>query len=426
MPLFDSLTYHWIDFLRARPNVSAERKILIDAYICDAVRTPIGRYAGALSMVRADDLAAIPLRALLERSPDLDPAAVDEVFYGCTNQAGEDCRNVARMALLLAGLPNSVPGITLNRFCGSGLDAICAAARAIQCGEADLCFAGGVESLSRAPFVVPKAPVAFSRSAEIFETTGWRFTNPRIEAEYGADSMLETAEILAGERQISREDQDAYALRSQQRAARAQALGILAKEIVPVTVPDGKGVPTVVELDETPRETSMEALARLRPALGSRGTVTAGNSSGLNDGAAALIVASERAARSHGLTPLVRVVATATAGVPPRIMGIGPVPATRRVLALTGLTLSDFDVIEINETFAVQVLAVVRELGLPDDAEHVNAAGGAISLGHPFGMTGARLATTAALQLGHTGGRRALVTVATGLGQGIASILERV
>ncbi|MBT6119007.1 MAG: 3-oxoadipyl-CoA thiolase [Rhodospirillaceae bacterium] len=400
---------------------------MTDAFICDAIRTPIGRYGGALSAVRTDDLAAIPMRALLERNPKLDPAAIEEVYYGCANQAGEDNRNVARMGLLLAGLPETVPGATVNRLCGSGLEAISAAARAVRCGEIQLALAGGVESMSRAPFVTGKATTAFSRETQVFDTTiGWRFVNPLMKQQYGVDAMPETAENLAEEQQIAREDQDAFALRSQQRAARAQADGTLAEEITAVTIPQRKGDPVTVERDEHPRETSMEALAKLRAPFREGGTVTAGNASGVNDGACALIVASEAAAKVHGLRPLARVVATATAGVPPRVMGIGPAPATRKVLGLAGLKLSDMDVIELNEAFAAQALAVTRDLGLPDDADHVNPNGGAIALGHPLGMSGARLATTAAYQLQRTGGRYALVTMCIGVGQGIASVIERV
>jgi acetyl-CoA acyltransferase len=400
---------------------------MTDAFICDAIRTPIGRYGGALSAVRADDLAAIPMRALLERNPGMDPAAIEEVYYGCANQAGEDNRNVARMGLLLAGLPDSVPGATVNRLCGSGLEAISAAARAVRCGEIQLALAGGVESMSRAPFVTGKATTAFSRETQVFDTTiGWRFVNPLMKKQYGVDAMPETAENLAEDCNIAREDQDAFALRSQQRASRAQADGTLAEEITPVSIAQRKGDPVVVDRDEHPRETSMEALAKLPAPFREGGTVTAGNASGVNDGACALIVASEAAAKKYGLTPLARVVATATAGVPPRIMGIGPAPATRKVLGLAGLKLSDMDVIELNEAFAAQALAVTRDLGLPDDAEHVNPNGGAIALGHPLGMSGARLATTAAYQLKRTGGRYALVTMCIGVGQGIASVIERV
>jgi acetyl-CoA acyltransferase len=400
---------------------------MTDAFICDAIRTPIGRYGGALSAVRADDLAAIPMRALLERNPGMDPAAIEEVYYGCANQAGEDNRNVARMGLLLAGLPDSVPGATVNRLCGSGLEAISAAARAVRCGEIQLALAGGVESMSRAPFVTGKATTAFSRETQVFDTTiGWRFVNPLMKKQYGVDAMPETAENLAEDCNIAREDQDAFALRSQQRTSRAQADGTLAEEITPVSIAQRKGDPVVVDRDEHPRETSMEALAKLPAPFREGGTVTAGNASGVNDGACALIVASEAAAKKYGLTPLARVVATATAGVPPRIMGIGPAPATRKVLGLAGLKLSDMDVIELNEAFAAQALAVTRDLGLPDDAEHVNPNGGAIALGHPLGMSGARLATTAAYQLKRTGGRYALVTMCIGVGQGIASVIERV
>jgi acetyl-CoA acyltransferase len=400
---------------------------MTDAFICDAIRTPIGRYGGALSPVRADDLAAIPMRALLERNPGMDPAAIEEVYYGCANQAGEDNRNVARMGLLLAGLPETVPGATVNRLCGSGLEAISAAARALRCGEIQLALAGGVESMSRAPFVTGKATTAFSRETQVFDTTiGWRFVNPLMKKQYGVDAMPETAENLAEDCKIAREDQDAFALRSQQRAARAQADGTLAQEIIPVAIPQRKGDPMTVSQDEHPRETSMEALGKLRAAFREGGTVTAGNASGVNDGACALILASEAAAKKFGLTPLARVIATATAGVPPRIMGIGPAPATRKVLGLAGLKLSDMDVIELNEAFAAQALAVTRDLGLPDDAEHVNPNGGAIALGHPLGMSGARLATTAAYQLRRTGGRYALITMCIGVGQGIASVIERV
>jgi len=401
---------------------------MTDAFICDAIRTPIGRYGGALSPVRADDLAAIPMRALLERNPGMDPAAIEEVYYGCANQAGEDNRNVARMGLLLAGLPETVPGATVNRLCGSGLEAISAAARALRCGEIQLALAGGVESMSRAPFVTGKATTAFSRETQVFDTTiGWRFVNPLMKKQYGVDAMPETAENLAEDCKIAREDQDAFALRSQQRAARAQADGTLAQEIIPVAIPQRKGDPMTVSQDEHPRETSMEALGKLRAAFREGGTVTAGNASGVNDGACALILASEAAAKKFGLTPLARVIATATAGVPPRIMGIGPAPATRKVLGLAGLKLSDMDVIELNEAFAAQALAVTRDLGLPDDAEHVNPNGGAIALGHPLGMSGARLFPyTAAYQLRRTGGRYALITMCIGVGQGIASVIERV
>ncbi len=397
------------------------------AFICDAVRTPIGRYGGALSAVRTDDLAAIPIKALMARNAGVDWAAVEDVIYGCANQAGEDNRNVARMASLLAGLPETIPGATVNRLCGSGLDAVGTAARAIRAGEAELMVAGGVESMSRAPFVMPKADSAFSRDARIFDTTiGWRFVNPLMEKQYGIDSMPETAENVAAEYKIAREDQDAFALRSQSRALAAQKSGFLAKEITPVPVPQRKGPPVMVDRDEHPRETSLEALAKLSAPFRKGGTVTAGNASGVNDGAAALIVASEAAAKRHGLTPRARVLGLATAGVPPRIMGIGPAPASRKLLARLGLSIKDIDVIELNEAFAAQALAVTRDLGLPDDAAHVNANGGAIALGHPLGMSGARLVITAVSQLAATGGRRALCTMCIGVGQGIAMVVERV
>jgi 3-oxoadipyl-CoA thiolase len=399
-----------------------------EAFICDAIRTPIGRYAGALSRVRTDDLAAIPLKALLARNPGLDPSAVEEVYLGCANQAGEDNRNVARMALLLAGLPVSVPGVTVNRLCASGLEAVGSAARAIAAGEIDLAIAGGVESMSRAPLVMAKAEQPFQRSVKLEDTTiGWRFVNPRIEAQYGIDAMPETAENLAEELQIQREAQDAFAHRSQQRAAAAQASGFLAEEITPVEIPGSKGAVTRVEKDEHPRaDTTLEALAKLKPIIRNPGTVTAGNASGVNDGAAALLVASAAAVKRHGLQPRARLLGMASAGVPPRIMGIGPVPATRKLLARLGLSLGDFDAIEINEAFAGQVLACLRQLRLPDDAGHVNANGGAIALGHPLGMSGARLALTAVHQLAKSGGRRALVTLCVGIGQGLALALERV
>ena len=399
-----------------------------DAYICDYVRTPIGRFGGVLSAVRADDLAAVPLRALLARHGALDPAAIDEVIYGCANQAGEDNRNVARMAVLLAGLPESVPGTTMNRLCGSGMDAVIAAARAIKAGEAELVIAGGVESMSRAPFVMPKAESAFSRQAEIHDTTiGWRFVNPLMKQQYGVDSMPETGENVAADYKVSRQDQDAFAVRSQLKAVAAQKSGRLAKEIVPVTIPSRKGDPVVVETDEHPRgDTTIEKLAKLpTPFRKEGGTVTAGNASGVNDGAAALIVASEAAIRRFGLTPLARIVAGATAGVAPRLMGIGPVPATRRLCALIGVEPADFDIVELNEAFASQGIAVLRELGLPEDGAHVNPNGGAIALGHPLGMSGARIAGTAALELSLTGRRRALATMCIGVGQGIAIALER-
>jgi acetyl-CoA acyltransferase len=400
-----------------------------DALICDAARTPIGRYAGALAAVRPDDLAAVPIRALLERHPSLDWAALDDVVLGCANQAGEDNRNVARMALLLAGIPESVPGSTVNRLCGSGMDAVGIAARAIKAGEAELMLAGGVESMTRAPFVMGKAIEAFSRQSEVFDTTiGWRFVNPRMKAQFGTDAMPETAENVAQEFQISRADQDAFALRSQQRAGRAMAAGRFAEEIVPVVIPRRKGDPVRVAADEHPRpETTLEALAKLpAPFRKDGGSVTAGNASGVNDGAAALIVASEAAARKHGLTPRARVVAVATAGVPPRIMGVGPAPATRKVLEKAGLRLADVAVIELNEAFAAQALAVTRDLGLSDDAEHVNPNGGAIALGHPLGMSGARLVQTAVAELHHRQARYALATMCIGVGQGIAMVVERI
>ena len=401
---------------------------MTDAFICAAVRTPIGRYGGSLAQIRTDDLAAIPLVALLARQPGLEPAQIEEVFLGCANQAGEDNRNVARMALLLAGLPDSVPGTTINRLCGSGMDAVGTAARAIRAGEIGLAIAGGVESMSRAPFVLPKATEAFSRSAAIEDTTiGWRLVNPLMRQRYGVDSMPETAENVAEAFQISREHQDALALRSQQRASAAQAAGRFALEITPVSVPQRNGAPVVVERDEHPRpQTTLEQLARLPTPFRESGTVTAGNASGVNDGACALLLASEAAARRHGLEPLARVVGMATAGVPPRIMGIGPAPATRKVLALTGLTLDQMDVIELNEAFAAQVLAVTRELSLADDAEHVNPNGGAIALGHPLGMSGARLIATASYELHRRKARFALCTMCIGVGQGIATIIERI
>jgi acetyl-CoA acyltransferase len=398
------------------------------AYICAYVRTPIGRYGGSLSSVRADDLAAVPLKALQERHPNLDFEAVDDVIYGCANQAGEDNRNVARMAVLLAGLPGSIGGTTMNRLCGSGMDAVIAAARAIKAGEAEIMIAGGVESMSRAPFVMPKADTAFSRNAEIFDTTiGWRFINPLIKNQYGVDSMPETGENVAADFGISREDQDAFALRSQRKAAAAQANGRLAQEIVPVTIPKRKGDPMVVDKDEHPRgDTTLEQLAKLSTPFRKDGTVTAGNASGVNDGSAALIVASEDAVRKYGLEPLARVVGGATAGVPPRIMGIGPAPSTKKLCARLGLSPSDFDVIELNEAFASQGIAVLRELGIPEDAEHVNPNGGAIALGHPLGMSGARITGTAALELKLRGKKRALATMCVGVGQGISIALEAV
>ena len=399
-----------------------------DAYICDFVRTPIGRYAGALKDVRTDDLGAHPIRVLKDRHPNVDWEAVDDVIYGCANQAGEDNRNVARMALLLAGLPEKIPGATINRLCGSGLDAVGTAARAIRAGDAELMIAGGVESMTRAPFVMGKAAEAFARSAEVYDTTiGWRFVNPMMKNQFGVDAMPETAENVAEEFQISRADQDAFAYRSQQRTKAAQEAGILAREIAPVDVVGRKGTVTVSR-DEHPRgETTMEDLAKLKtPFRKQGGTVTAGNASGVNDGAAALIIASEAAAIRHGLTPRARVVAMATAGVPPRIMGMGPAPATEKLLARLGLKVGEIDVIELNEAFAAQGIAVLRQLGLPDDAEQVNPHGGAIALGHPLGMSGARLALTAVNALETRGGRRAVATMCIGVGQGIAALIERV
>lgn len=396
--------------------------------LCDAVRTPIGRYGGALSSIRTDDLATLPIKALMQRNAKVDWGALEDVVYGCVNQAGEDNRNVARMALLLAGLPKEVPGVTVNRLCGSSMDAVGTAARAIRCGETQLMIAGGVESMTRAPFVVPKADGAFSRSAKIEDSTiGWRFINPKMKAQYGVDGMIETAENLADEREITREDQDAFALRSQQRWAAAQAAGFFKNEIVPVTIAGRKGAVTVFERDEHPRpDTTMESLAKLKPVVRENGTLTAGNSSGVNDGACAVLLASEAAAGKYGLEPKVRVLAMATAGVAPRIMGIGPAPATRKVLALTGLKLDQIDVIELNEAFSAQSLAVTRDLGLPDDAAHVNPNGGAIAIGHPLGASGARLVTTAASQLRAVGGRYALCTMCIGVGQGIAIVIERI
>ena len=400
---------------------------MADAFICDAVRTPIGRYAGALAEVRADDLAAIPIRALKERNPDVDWARVDDTILGCANQAGEDNRDVARMAVLLAGLGDAVPGTTLNRLCGSGMDAVSTAARAIKAGEAHLYIAGGVESMTRAPFVMGKAGSAFSRTAEVYDTTiGWRFVNKKLKTEFGIDSMPETAENVARDFQISRADQDAFAVRSQARAARAQVEGRFDAEIVPVSIPQRKGDPVIVDRDEHPRSTSVEALAKLKPIVRADGTVTAGNASGVNDGAAALLIASEEGARHHGLTPRARVVATAVVGVAPRIMGFGPAPATRAVLQKAGLKLADIDLIELNEAFASQGLAVLRDLGLPDDADFINPNGGAIALGHPLGMSGARLILTATEELHRTGKHYALCTMCIGVGQGIATIIERV
>lgn len=398
-----------------------------DAFICDGLRTPFGRYGGSLANVRADDLGAVPLRALMERYPNVDWTQVDDVLYGCANQAGEDNRNVARMSALLAGLPIDVPGMTINRLCGSGIDAIGSAARAIRAGDAQFILAGGVESMSRAPFVMPKATAAFSRDNAVYDTTiGWRFINPVLKAQYGVDSMPETAENVADQFKISREDQDAFALRSQQRTAAAQAAGILAEEITPVYIPQRRGDPICVDTDEHPRETTLEALAKLRPFVRADGTITAGNASGVNDGAAALIVASESAAKQHGFTPKARVVAMVNAGVEPRIMGIGPEPATRKLLKLTGLSLDQIDVIELNEAFASQGLAVLRGLGLADDDPRVNINGGAISLGHPLGASGSRLVIAAVNQLQRSRGRYALCTMCIGVGQGIAILLERV
>jgi acetyl-CoA acyltransferase len=400
---------------------------MTEAFICDAVRTPIGRYAGVLSPVRTDDLGAVPIKALMQRNPNVDWAKIDDVIYGCANQAGEDNRNVARMASLLAGLPTDVPGATINRLCGSGLDAVATAARAIKTGEAELMIAGGVESMSRAPFVMGKAETAFSREAQIYDTTiGWRFVNPVMKQLHGVDSMPETAENVAAEHKVARADQDAFALRSQQRAIAAQKSGRLAEEIVSVTVPKGRGETIEVSKDEHPRDTSLEALAKLKAPFRAGGSVTAGNASGVNDGACALILASERAAKAHGLTPRARVVAGATAGVAPRVMGMGPAPASRKLMEKTGLKLTQMDVIELNEAFAAQALAVLRELGIPDDAPHVNPNGGAIALGHPLGMSGARLATTATYELQKTGKRYALCTMCIGVGQGIALVIERV
>jgi acetyl-CoA acyltransferase len=399
----------------------------LQAFICDAVRTPFGRYGGALSPVRADDLGAVPIKALMDRHPGVDWAAVTDVLYGCANQAGEDNRNVARMSALLAGLPLDVPGATINRLCGSGLDAVGSAARAIRAGEAGLMIAGGVESMSRAPFVMPKAESAFSRANAVYDTTiGWRFVNKLMKAQYGVDSMPETAENVATDFGIEREAQDRMALASQTKAVAAQQSGFFDSEIVPVTIAQKKGDPVVVNRDEHPRATTMESLARLKGVVRPDGSVTAGNASGVNDGACALLLASEADAARHGLTPRARVVGMATAGVAPRIMGIGPAPATRKVLALTGLSLAQMDVIELNEAFAAQGLAVLRDLGLADDDARVNPNGGAIALGHPLGASGARLATTAINQLHRTGGRYALCTMCIGVGQGIALVLERV
>ena len=401
---------------------------MADAFICDYIRTPIGRFGGALSAVRADDLGAVPLKALMQRQPDLDWQAVDEVLFGCANQAGEDNRNVARMSSLLAGLPESVPGATINRLCGSGMDALITAARAIKAGEAALMIAGGVESMSRAPFVMPKAEAAFSRTTDIFDTTiGWRFVNPLMKAQYGIDSMPETAENVAEEFSVSREDQDAFAARSQDRAGQAMESGRLAREITPVTIPQRRGDPVIVDQDEHPRPgTTAEKLAKLPTPFREHGSVTAGNASGVNDGAAALIIASEAAAKRHGLTPIARIVAGSTAGVAPRIMGFGPAPATKKLLARIGWSASDLDLLELNEAFASQALATLRDLGLPDDGEQVNPNGGAIALGHPLGMSGARIAGTAALELKERGTKRAIAAMCIGVGQGIAVALEAI
>jgi acetyl-CoA acyltransferase len=402
--------------------------IMSNAYICDAVRTPFGRYGGALSGVRADDLAAIPIKTIVERNPSVDWNALDDLIYGCANQAGEDNRNVARMALLLAGLPKEISGSTVNRLCGSSLDALAVGSRGIKSGEIDLVMVGGVESMSRAPFVMGKADGAFSRAMKIEDTTiGWRFVNPLMKAKYGTDSMPETAEIVAEEHKITRSDQDAFALRSQQRTAEAMKSGRLAEEIVPVCIAQKKGEPVQVEVDEQPRaDSTLAGLAKLKPIVKPDGTVTAGNASGVNDGACALLLASDLAVRKYGLKPRARVIAAAAAGVAPRIMGMGPVPATQRVLAKSGMTIEQMDLIELNEAFAAQALAVLRELGLPDDAPHVNPNGGAISIGHPLGASGARLATTAMYQLLRSNSRYALCTMCIGVGQGIAVILERV
>ncbi|TKJ64166.1 3-oxoadipyl-CoA thiolase [Pseudomonas sp. CFBP13506] len=397
-----------------------------DVFICDAIRTPIGRFGGGLATVRADDLAALPIKALMERNPSVDWTAVDEVFLGCANQAGEDNRNVARMALLLAGLPESIPGVTLNRLCASGMDAIGTAFRAIASGEMELAIAGGVESMSRAPFVMGKADAAFSRTMKLEDTTiGWRFINPLMKAQYGVDAMPQTADNVADDYNVSRADQDAFALRSQQRTAAAQAAGYFAEEIVPVRVAHKKGE-TVVERDEHPRDTTLDALAKLKPVNGPDKTVTAGNASGVNDGAAALILASAEAVKKHGLTARARVLGMASAGVAPRVMGIGPVPAVRKLVERLGLAVTDFDVIELNEAFASQGLAVLRELDIADDAPQVNPNGGAIALGHPLGMSGARLVLTALHQLEKTGGRKGLATMCVGVGQGLALAIERV
>jgi 3-oxoadipyl-CoA thiolase len=397
------------------------------AYLVNGVRTPIGRYAGSLSSIRPDDLAAHVIRALLAKNPDVPAAAIDDVIFGCANQAGEDNRNIARMGLLLAGLPKEVPGVTVNRLCGSGLEALAQCARAVMSGEAEIMIAGGAESMSRAPFVMPKADTAFSRTAEVYDTTiGWRFVNPAMRKAYGVDQMPDTAENVAADFNINRADQDAFAYRSQMRASKAQKAGRFAKEIVTVPVPQRKGDPVMVDRDEHPRETTIEALAKLgTPFKKEGGTVTAGNASGVNDGAASLLVVSEAALKKYNLTPLARVVGAASAGVPPRVMGVGPVPSTQKLMARLGLKITDFDVVELNEAFAAQALAVLRQLGLPDDADHVNPNGGAIALGHPLGMSGARLALTASTELAERGAKRALCTMCIGVGQGISLALER-
>jgi 3-oxoadipyl-CoA thiolase len=399
-----------------------------EVFICDAARTPIGRYGGALAKVRTDDLAAVPIKALLARNTKADWSRLDDVYFGCANQAGEDNRNVARMALLLAGLPDCIPGVTVNRLCASGLNAVGDAARAIRCGEMDFAIAGGVESMTRAPFVMGKAAEAFSRSAEIYDTTlGWRFVNPVLKAQYGIDSMAETGENVAEEFQVTRADQDAFALRSQQRAVKAAAAGYFAEEIVPVEAPGGKAGPIMINKDEHPRpETTLEGLAKLKPIVRNPGTITAGNASGINDGAAAIILASEDAARTHGLKPRARVLGMAAAAVPPRIMGIGPVPSTRKLMTRLNLKIGDFDLIEINEAFASQGIACLRQLGVAEDAENVNPHGGAIALGHPLGMSGARLTLTAVHGLEKRGGKRALATMCVGVGQGVSLAVERV
>lgn len=400
---------------------------MTDAYICDAIRTPFGRYGGSLATIRADDLGAVPLKALMDRNPNVDWQAVDDVIYGCANQAGEDNRNVGRMSLLLAGLPVEVTGTTMNRLCGSSLDAISTAARAIKSGEAELIIAGGVESMSRAPFVMGKGESAYARTMKLEDTTmGWRFINPQLKAMHGVDTMPETAENVAEQFSINREDQDAFAYRSQERTADAQSSGRLAEEITSVSIPQRKADPLIFDTDEHPRLSSMDVLAKLRPVVREGGTVTAGNASGINDGAAAIIIASEEAVNKHGLTPRARIVASTTAGVAPSIMGFAPAPATKKLLAFTGLSLNQMDVIELNEAFAAQALAVTRDLGLPDDAPHVNPNGGAISLGHPLGASGARLVIAAVNQLHRSNGRYGLCTMCIGVGQGIASIIEKV